>query len=132
MGTTWVPIPIHKVQEVPSSIWENSNKTDYTARSPSRSRSSASPARGGQFSRPQEFNGYNSSRPQEYNGYNSSRPQEYNDYNSTRPQEYNGYNPSNEGTNIPIKLSAPGLIMKAKDQAAKDELFPRKKKSEFT
>merc|ERR1712059_60020 len=121
MGTTWVPIPIHKVQEVPSSIWENSNKTDYTARSPSRSRSSASPARGGQFSRPQEFN-----------GYNSSRPQEYNDYNSTRPQEYNGYNPSNEGTNIPIKLSAPGLIMKAKDQAAKDELFPRKKKSEFT
>jgi hypothetical protein len=38
--------------------------------------------------------------------------------------------PNSKGTSVPVQLAAPGLIIKAKE-ANKDELFPRKKKSEF-
>merc|ERR1712038_471610 len=83
--TTWVPIPIHKVQEVTEeSAGSNFNRNaslPYQVQQPERSLSSGGVSR-----------------------------------------------------TVPIQLASPNLIMSASKQQppAKDELFPRKKKSEFT
>ena len=91
--TTWVPIPIHKVQEV----------TEESA------------------------NNFNFNR-------NASLPS----YHVQQPQRSS---PSGTGAGVsravPIQLLAsPNLILSAagkqQQPPAKDELFPRKKKSEFT
>ena len=85
-NTTWVPIPIHKVQEVTES---EVRKVD---------------------------NNYNRNA-----NYHVQQPQ----LRSTPGQS----------RSVPIQLASPHLIIKAGKQQtppAKDELFPRKKKSEFT
>merc|ERR1712004_801856 len=79
-NTTWVPIPIHKVEEVTES---EVKKFD---------------------------NNYHVQQPQQRSTPGQSR-------------------------SLPIQLASPNLIIKAgkqKDLPTKDELFPRKKKSEFT
>merc|ERR1712179_460221 len=98
-GTTWVPIPIHKVQELPSSTWDNPNQYQR-------------PSSGGQY-------------PSNGSQYPSNG-----DYYPTN----GGQQQTNRGTtDIPIKLDAPSLILRAKEKSATDdELFPRKRKSEFT
>ena len=93
-GTSWVPIPIHKVQEIANGPTTNS----FNSRS-------FAPSYAPSYT-PQSF----------------------------APSSNQGLlrecHPSTFVNNIPIQLSAPGLIMKAKE-AGKDDLFPRKKKSEF-
>ena len=87
--TTWVPIPIHKVQEVTEELPNNFN-----------------------FNR------------------NASMP-----YQVQQPQRSSPPSMSSGGVSrsVPIQLASPNLILSAgKQQPAKDELFPRKKKSEFT
>merc|ERR1711990_568098 len=83
--TTWVPIPIHKVQEV----------TEESA--------------GSNFNR------------------NASLP-----YQVQQPERSSST--SGVSRTVPIQLASPNLIMSASKQQppAKDELFPRKKKSGFT
>ena len=85
-NTTWVPIPIHKVQEVTES---EVRKVD--------------------------------------NNYNRNA-----NYHVQQPQQRST---PGQSRSVPIQLASPNLIIKAgkqKDLPAKDELFPRKKKSEFT
>ena len=93
-GTTWVPIPIHKVQEMGNGPSTNLYNVPFFA--PSYALFYAPP--------------------------------------SFAPSSNQGLlrecHPSTRVNNIPIQLAAPGLIMKAKE-AGKDDLFPRKKKSEF-
>ena len=88
--TTWVPIPIHKVQEVTEELGNSSN-----------------------FNR------------------NAGLP-----YQVQQPQRSSPPSMSSGGVSrsVPIQLASPNLIMSAGKQQppAKDELFPRKKKSEFT
>ena len=86
-STTWVPIPIHKVQEVTEELPNN-------------------------FTR-------NASMP-----YQVQQPQR-----SSPPSSSSGVSRA-----VPIQLASPNLILSAGKQQppAKDELFPRKKKSEFT
>ena len=88
--TTWVPIPIHKVQEVTEELPNNFN-----------------------FNR------------------NASMP-----YQVQQPQRSSPPSMSSGGVSrsVPIQLASPNLILSAGKQQppAKDELFPRKKKSEFT
>merc|ERR1712116_37258 len=85
-NTTWVPIPIHKVEEVTES---EERKVD--------------------------------------NNYNRNV-----NYHVQQPQQRST---PGQSRSVPIQLASPNLIIKAgkqKDLPAKDELFPRKKKSEFT
>merc|ERR1712203_582057 len=90
--TTWVPIPIHKVQEVTEES---------------------------------EANNFNSK-------LDGNLP-----YHVQQPRGGNLSSPSSSGgvsRSVPIQLASPNLIMRAGKQqtAVKDQLFPRKKKSEFT
>ena len=88
--TTWVPIPIHKVQDVTEELSNNSN-----------------------FNRNASLPSYQVQQPQQRSSPQSSR--------------------SGVSRTVPIQLASPNLIMSAgKTQDAKDQLFPRKKKSEFT
>ena len=101
-GTTWVPIPIHKVQEIGDGQGAKSFNSPSFAPSyaPSYSTPSFAPP---SFATP-----------------------------SFAPSSNQGLlrecHPSTRVNNIPIQLSSPGLIMKNKE-AGKDDLFPRKKKS---
>ena len=89
--TTWVPIPIHKVQDVTEELPNNSN-----------------------FNRNASLPSYQVEQPQQRSSPPSSRR-------------------GGVSRTVPIQLASPNLIMSAnKTQDAKDQLFPRKKKSEFT
>merc|ERR1719309_1396307 len=54
---------------------------------------------------------------------NTMTPRNY----PTNPSPHSG--PGPKVTNIPVQLSSPSLILKAKE-SSKDDIFPRKKKSE--
>merc|ERR1712126_176298 len=127
--TTWVPIPIHKVQELTSSPWENSSNDGQNTY-----KGGSYPSNGSHY--PSNTSHYPSGGSQ-YPSNGGQHPSGGGQYPSGVGQ-YHPFNGSqdlnNKGaTNIPIKLDSPSLILKAKEKTATDDdLFPRKRKSEFT
>merc|ERR1712080_335076 len=59
-------------------------------------------------------------------GNSLASPSSHGSHSSHPPSSHR----SPQVTNIPVKLSSPALIMKAKE-TSQDDLFPQKKKSEF-
>merc|ERR1712098_704374 len=109
--TTWVPIPIHKVQELTSSPWENSSNDGQNT------------YKGGSYPSNGSHYPSNTSHYPSIGGQYPSGGGQYHPFNGSQDVNNKG------ATNIPIKLDSPSLILKAKEKTATDDdLFPRKRK----